>query len=76
MFDIVYGKDKTILRVKDTFALLRTGVFDGDERYLEISDNTIRVIKDVRNYSIIIGSPVRTDIQNIVLSALNESRQK
>lgn len=26
MFDIVYGKDKTILRVKDTFALLRTGV--------------------------------------------------
>ena len=52
MFDIVYGKDKTILRVKDTFALLRTGVFDGDERYLEISDNTIRVVKDVRNYSI------------------------
>ena len=49
MFDIVYGKDKTILRVKDTFALLRTGVFDGDERYLEISDNTIRVVKDVRN---------------------------
>lgn len=76
MFDIVYGKDKTILCVKDTFALLRTGVFDGDERYLEISDNTIRVVKDVRNYSIIIGSPVRTDIQNIVLSALNESRQK
>lgn len=76
MFDIVYGKDKTILHVKDTFALLRTGVFDGDERYLEISDNTIRVVKDVRNYSIIIGSSVRTDIQNIVLSALNESRQK
>lgn len=76
MFDIIYSEDRVILRVKDRFKLISTGVFDGDEEYIEVKENTIRVVKENRDYTIEIGTPYREELQKIVLSAIAESGRK
>lgn len=76
MFDINYGEDRVILRVNDRLKLISTGVFDGDEKYIEVKGDTIKVVKEIRDYSIEIGSPLKEELQKIVLSAIAKSGRK
>lgn len=70
MFELVKKDDMYLLRIKDVFALLSTGVFDGDERLIEVDDERITVYKELRAYSFLRGDKGKCAIEKIIMSAI------
>mgnify|MGYP004518777085 FL=1 len=70
MFELIKNDDTYLLRVRNAFEIISIGVFDGDERLIEVDSERITVYKELRSYSFLRGDKSKEAIEKVVLSAI------